>query len=159
MTVFQIFIWLFLKEKKIFKITLTIVNEGSSLTIVKKGLSLTIVIETTNVIKRVAFGKTIVFWRKKYYMHLYWMSSYMRLNSCGRTKTPWYILKNYSIISTGDLQVGFLSSLTIVNKGSSLTIINEGPSLTIVNKGSSLTIVNETTNFIKNENVNIPRCA
>ena len=98
------------------------------LTIIKEGLSLTIVIETTNGIKTVAFGKTIVFWRKKYYMHLYWMSSYMRLNSCGRTKTSWYILKNYSIISTGDLQVGFLSSSTIVNEGSSLTIVNEATS-------------------------------
>ena len=35
------------------------------------------------------------------------------------------------MISSDDLQVGFLSSLTIVNEG------------------SSLTIVNETTNFIK----------
>ena len=44
------------------------------------------------------------------------------------------------MISSDDLQVGFLSSLTIVNEGLSLTIDNEG---------SSLTIVNETTNFIK----------
>ena len=44
------------------------------------------------------------------------------------------------MISTDALQVGFLSSLTIINEGLSLTIVNEG---------SSLTIVNETTNFIK----------
>ena len=43
-------------------------------------------------------------------------------------------------------QVGFLSSLIIVNErvvvneGLSLKIINEGSSLTIVNEGSSLTI-------------------
>ena len=62
------------------------------------------------------------------------------------------------MISADDLQVGFLSSLTIVNKGSSLTIVNEGLLLTIVNKGSSfiignegllLTIVNKTTIFVK----------
>ena len=40
---------------------LTIVNEGSSLTIVKEGLSLTSVNETTNFIKTIVFGKTIVF--------------------------------------------------------------------------------------------------
>ena len=40
---------------------LTIVNEGSSLTIVKGGLSLTSVNETTNFIKTIVFGKTIVF--------------------------------------------------------------------------------------------------
>ena len=49
------------------------------------------------------------------------MSSYMKLNSCGVAKTTWYFLKNYSIISTGALQVGFLSSLTIVNEGSLLS--------------------------------------
>ena len=62
------------------------------------------------------------------------------------------------MISTDALQVGFLSLLMIVNKGSSLTIVNdsllltivnEGSSLAIVNKGSLLTIVNETTIFIK----------
>ena len=45
------------------------------------------------------------------------------------------------MISTDALQVGFLSSLTIVNEGSLLTIVYEGSSLTI--------IVNETTSFIK----------
>ena len=73
----------------------------------------------------------------------------MKFNSCWEVKTPWYFLENYSMISTDALQVGFLSSLTIVNELLSLTIVNEGPSLTIVNEGSSLTIVNETTNFIK----------
>ena len=62
------------------------------------------------------------------------------------------------MISTDALQVGFVSSLTIVKKGSSFTIVsvglsltigNEGPSLMIVNEGPSLTIVNEMTNFIK----------
>ena len=70
----------------------------------------------------------------------------MKFNSCGGVKTPWYFLKNYSMINTDALQVGFLSSLT---KGSSLTIVNEGPSLTIVNEGSSLTIVTETTIVLK----------
>jgi len=60
--------------------------------------------------------------------------------------------------STDALQVGFLSLLTIINKGLSLMIVHEGASLTIVNKGLSLTIVNEglwltivnkTTSFIK----------
>ena len=41
------------------------------------------------------------------------------------------------MISTDALQVGFLSSLTIVNER---VVVNEGP---------SLTIVNETKNFIK----------
>ena len=43
---------------------LTIVNEGPSLTIVNEGLSLTIVNKTTNFIKTVVFGKTIVFEKK-----------------------------------------------------------------------------------------------
>ena len=47
---------------------LTIVNEGSSLTIVNEDLSLTIVKETTNFIKKVVFGKAIVFGKK--YMQL-----------------------------------------------------------------------------------------
>ena len=45
-------------------IMLKIVNEGSSLTIVNEGLSLKIVHETTNFIKTVVFGKTIVFEKK-----------------------------------------------------------------------------------------------
>ena len=53
------------------------------------------------------------------------MSSYMKLKSCGRAKTSWYFLKNYSMISTDALHVVFLSSLMIVNEGSSLTIVNE----------------------------------
>ena len=57
---------------------LTIFNEESSLTIVNEGLSLTIVNETTNFIKTVVFGKK--------YMQLYWMSSYMKFNSCGGVK-------------------------------------------------------------------------
>ena len=86
------------------------------------------------------------------------MSSYMKWNSCGRSKTSWYFLKNYSMISTDPFQVGFLNSLTIfneeplltiVNEGSSLTIVKEGSSLAIVNKGLSLTIVNKATSFIK----------
>jgi len=48
---------------------LTIFNEGLSLTIVNKGLSLKIVNETTNFIKAVVFGKTIVF--EKNDMQLY----------------------------------------------------------------------------------------
>ena len=43
---------------------LTIVNEGSSLTIINEGFSLTIVNETTNFIKTVVFGKTIVLEKK-----------------------------------------------------------------------------------------------
>ena len=52
------------------------------------------------------------------------------------------------MISTDALQVGFLSSLTIVKEGLSSTIVNEGLSLTNVYEGSSLTIVNERTSFI-----------
>ena len=55
---------------------LTIVNNGSQIMIVNKGLSLTIV----------SFFKTIVF-EEKNYMQFYWMSSYMKLNSGGGTKT------------------------------------------------------------------------
>ena len=44
------------------------------------------------------------------------------------------------MISTDALQVGFLSSLTIVNEG---VVVNN------FNEGLSLTIVNETKNFIK----------
>ena len=58
------------------------------------------------------------FWKK-----LHWMSFYMKLTSCGGAKTSWYFLKNYSIINTDDLQVVFLTSLTIVNEGSSLTMV------------------------------------
>ena len=55
-------------------------------------------------------------------MKIYWMSSYMKWKSCEGFKTSWYSLENYSmIISTDSLQVGFLSSLTIVNEGYSLT--------------------------------------
>ena len=116
-------------------------------------------------------------------MQLYWMSSYMKFNSCGGVKTPWYFLKNYSMVSTDALQVGFLSSLTIVNEGSSLTIVNETTNFiktivlkttifkktNILKKRSFLkTIIsfsilrrryhNETIVFLKNENVNIPTC-
>ena len=66
-------------------------------------------------------------------MELYWKLSYMKFNSCGGVKTPWYFLKT----TQWKVQVGFLSSLT------------KGLSLTIVNDGQSLTIDNETTNFIK----------
>ena len=48
-----------------------------------------------------------------------------------------FVFEKDSIISTGAIQVGFLSLLTIVNEGSSLR------------KGSSLTIVNEAMSFIK----------
>ena len=44
-------------------------NQGSSLTIDNKGFMLTIVNETTNFIKKVVFGKTIVF--EKNVMQLY----------------------------------------------------------------------------------------
>ena len=47
---------------------LTIVNEWSLSTIVNEGLSLTIVNKTTNFIKMVVLGKTIVF--EKNYMQL-----------------------------------------------------------------------------------------
>ena len=50
-----------------------------------------------------------------------------------------FVFEKDSIISTGAIQVGFLSLLTIVNEGSSLR------------KGSSLTIVNEAMSFIKND--------
>ena len=63
----------------------------------------------------------------------------MKFHICGEVKTPWYFLKNYSMISTDALQVGFLSLLTIVNEGLSLTIVNEESSLKIVIEGSSLT--------------------
>ena len=55
------------------------------------------------------------------------------------------------MISTDALQVGFLTSFTIVNEGVVVNdIFNEGLSLTIVNDNPSLlTIVNETTNFKK----------
>ena len=133
--------------KKILSIMLTIVNEGSWLTIVKERLSSKIVNETTKFIKRVVFGKAIVF--EKNDMQLYLMLSYLKLKSCGAANMFWYFLKSYSMISTDAHQVGFLSSSMIVNEGSSLTIVNKGSSLTIVNKGAALTIVNETKNFIK----------
>jgi len=95
--------------------SLTIVNEESSLTIVNERFSLTIVNEGLSLTKRRTLSKWS-FWKKNY-MQLYWMPSYMKFNSCGEVKTPWYFLKNYSIISTDALQVGFLSSLMIVNKG------------------------------------------
>ena len=90
------------------------------------------------------------------------------------------------MISTDALQVGFLSSVTIVNEGLSLTIDKKGSSLTIVNEttyfikpivlkttifkkrtfqkndcfvfGFSRRFHNETIVFLKNENVNIPSC-
>ena len=93
------------------------------------------------------FWENDCFWKKNY-MQLYWMSSYMKFNSCGGAKTSWYFLKNYSLISTDALEVGFLFSLTIINVGLSLTIINEGSSLTIVNEGSSLTIVSEVLSLM-----------
>ena len=68
-------------------------------TIVNEGSSLTIVNEGYETTK---FLKTVVFGKKQYF------------------------LKNYSMRSTDALQVGFLSSLTIINEGSSLTIVNEG---------------------------------
>ena len=73
------------------------------------------------------------------------------------------------MISADALQVGFLSSLMIVNKGSTLTIVNKVSSLTIVNETTifikmivSFSLFrrrfhNETIVFLKNENVNIPR--
>ena len=81
----------------------------------------------------------------------------MKFNSCGGAKPSWYFLKNYSLISTDALEVGFLFSLTIINERLSLTIVNEGSSLTVVSEESSLTIVNEElsltigneTSFIK----------
>ena len=81
------------------------------------------------------------------------------------------------MISTDALHVGFLSSLTIVNKGLSLMIVNEGSSLTTIKETTNFikTIIlknnsfqkrslsifcrrfhNETIIFLKNENVNIP---
>ena len=55
------------------------------------------------------------------------------------------------MIRTDAFQVGFLSSLTIVNEGSSLTIVNKGPLLTIVNETTIFikTIVLKTTIFEK----------
>ena len=50
------------------------------------------------------------------------------------------------MISTYALQVGFLSSLTIVKEGLSSTIVNEGLSLTNVYEGLSLTNVYEGSN-------------
>jgi len=117
-------------KKKLLKIILTIVNEGSSLTIVNEGLSLTIVNETTNVIKTVVFGKTIICEKNTW-----------RFIECFTWSLKF--LRNYSMKSTHALQDSFLSSLTIVNEGTLLTIVIEGSSLTIANEESSLTIVNE----------------
>ena len=50
------------------------------------------------------------------------------------------------MISTDALQVGFLSSLTIVKEGLSSTIVNEGLSVTNVYEGLSLTNVYEGSN-------------
>jgi len=115
------------------------------LTVVNEGLSLSIVNETTNFIKTVVCLENDRFWKK--YMQLYWMSSYMKLNSCGGAKTSLYFLKNYLMISTDALQVGFHSSLTIVNEGSSLTIVNETTSL--YKQSFWKTIVLKTTIFKK----------
>ena len=60
------------------------------------------------------------------------------------------------MISTYALQVGFLSSLTIVKEGLSSTIVNEGLSLTNVYEGLSLTNVYEglsLTNVYEGSNV------
>ena len=56
-------------------------------------------------------------------MQLYWMSSFMKLNSCWGAKTSWYFLKNYSMISADALKVSFLSLLMIINEGSLLTTL------------------------------------
>ena len=113
---------------------LTIFNVGSSLPIVNGGLSITIVNETTNF-----FWKDDRFWKKNF-MQLYCMSSYMKLNSCGGSKTSWYFLKNYSLISTDAIQVGFLSSLTIVNEESYVVFITKR---SFFNKMKTLTYVRE----------------
>ena len=109
---------------------------------------LTIVNEITNFIKTIVFGKN--------YMQFYWMSSYMKFNSCGGVKTSWCFLKNYSMISITDvLQVGFLSSLTIVSGMTNLikTIVWKNDlSFSIFRRRFH----NETIVFLKNENVNIP---
>ena len=107
------FIRLFFKKRSLLKKTilltvmLTIVNEESSLTIVN---------ETANFIKTVIFWKTIVL--ENNVMQIYWMSSYMKWKSCGGARTSWYFLKNSLMLSKDALQVGFLSSLTIVNETS-----------------------------------------
>ena len=85
------------------------------LTVVNEGLSLSIVNETTNFIKTVVCLENDRFWKK--YMQLYWMSSYMKLNSCGGAKTSLYFLEK---LLNDALQVGFHSSLTIVNETTSL---------------------------------------
>ena len=130
-------------------------------------IMLKIVNETTNFIKTVVFGKTIVF-EEKNKMQLYCMSSYMKLKSCGGAKTCCYFLKNYTMISTDALQFGFLSSLTIVNE-TTIFIKTIVLKTTIFKKRTfNKTIVsfsifrrlfhNDTIVFQKNENVYIPKC-
>ena len=49
-------------------------------------------------------------------MQLYWISSYIKFNSSGGVKTPWYFLKNYSMINTDAFQVfwyGWSSGLQV----------------------------------------------
>ena len=69
---------------------------------------------------KLLFLKNYRFWKKNY-MQLDWMSFYMKFKSCGGAKTYNIFIKNYSMISTDALKVGFLSSLTIVNEGKALT--------------------------------------
>ena len=106
--------------------SLTVVNEGVSLTILNEGLLLTIVNETTNFIKMHATLLLVVL---------------NEVYSCRGVKTPWCFLKNYSMISTDALPVGFLSSLTIVNEGVIVNDrYNEGLLLTIFKDDPSLTL-------------------
>jgi len=103
------FLWKTIVFKKTILLTIMsrMVNEGSSLTIINEGFSLTIVNETTSFIKTVVFEKKISCN----------CIECLKFKSCGEAKTSWYFLKNYSMISTDALQVGFLYLLTIVNEG------------------------------------------
>ena len=49
--------------------------------------------------------KNIFFWKKNY-MQLYRMLSYIKVKSCGGTKTSWYFFFDCSLISTDALQSG-----------------------------------------------------
>ena len=53
------------------------------------------------------------------------------------------------MISTDAFQVGFLSSLTIVNEESSLTIVNKGLYSTIVNEYSYVVFITKRSFFNK----------
>ena len=56
--------------------------------------------------KRSFLKRTHSFWTFRKRITI--ISSYLKLNSCGGAKTSWYFLKNFSMINTDALKVGFL---------------------------------------------------